>query len=961
LSAPAASTTAPTDPADRRRPDADQEAVVDGPPPDTRVNVPTAADAPTAADVPDPQDKVWSDGGVSWGLPEPTAEHARLAESPGPGCPWRQWGPYLAGRQWGTVREDYSADGDAWSAFPFEHAHARVYRWGEDGLGGICDRFGFLNFAVALWNRKDPILKERLFGLTNGQGNHGEDVKEYWWAVDGTPTHSWMQWLYRYPQAEYPYQQLREQNAARGRDEREYELGDTGVLDENRFFDVMVTYAKASPEDLCILIRATNHGPDPAALDLVPQLWLRNTWTWGRDPRRGSLNQLMPPSLAVGGMEAVEAQQGLLGTYYLAAEGAPVLLFCDNETNAVSLFGAERNTSSYPKDGIDRRIVHGDTGAVNPFDEGTKAAIWYSFDEVGPGQSVTVRLRLSRQTPQTTTFGPGFDAVLKSRRREADEFYARVIHPDLCESDRHVARRAYAGLLWGKQLYRYDVEQWLEGDPGSPSPTPDSRRARGGRNTTWRQVSLADVISMPDEWEYPWFAAWDLAFHAIPLAHVDPEFAKEQLVLMCREWAMHPNGQLPAYEWAFGDVNPPVHAWAAWHVYRIDGYRDREFLIRVFTKLLLNFSWWVNRKDSTGSNIFEGGFLGMDNIGLFDRSAPLPPGFRLEQSDATSWMAFYCQQMFKIALELSRYDKAWDDTATKFLEHFLAIARSMNSFGSHEVSLWHEEDGFYYDVLVGPDGGAQPLRVPSMVGLLPILGATEVPSWINEECPDVTARLRWLQRRRPELVGPLLFTKGPGERRMLLSLLDPQRLRRILERMFDPQEFLSPYGIRSMSAAVRSGVTTVIDGRSASIEYEPGESRTGLFGGNSNWRGPVWFPVNVLLADKLRTYGRHFGDSFTIEIPTGSGNHVTLVEAADVIDRGLTALFQPVDGRRPADGDRIEASPDPLWAGHPTFSEFFDGDTGEGLGATHQTGWTALVAHLLNPRLPPDPRQRGWA
>ncbi|GLY28239.1 glucosidase [Kineosporia sp. NBRC 101731] len=904
----------------------------------------------------------WGDGGVSWGLPaEPTAEHDRLAESPGPGSPWRQWGPYLSGRQWGTVREDYTADGDAWSAFPFEHAHARAYRWGEDGLGGISDRFGFLNFSVGLWNRKDPILKERLFGLTNGQGNHGEDAKEYWWAVDGTPTHSWMQWLYRYPQAEYPYQQLKDENARRGRDEREYELGDTGVLDGNRFFDVMVTYAKASPEDICINIRATNHGPAAAPLDLVPQIWLRNTWTWGRDPRRGHMHQLMPPTLAVGGMEALEVKHGSLGTYYLAAEGSPVLLFCDNETNAVSLFGAGRNISPYPKDGINQRIVHGDPQLVNPFDEGTKAAVWYSFDAVEPGQSVTVRLRLTRQMPESNTFGASYEAVMKARRREADEFYGRVIHPDLCAQDRHVARRAYAGLLWGKQLYRYDVEQWLEGDPGSATPAPESRRAKGGRNTTWRQVSLADVISMPDEWEYPWFAAWDLAFHAIPLAHVDPDFAKEQLVLMCREWAMHPNGQLPAYEWAFGDVNPPVHAWAAWHVYRIDGYRDREFLIRVFTKLLLNFSWWVNRKDSTGSNIFEGGFLGMDNIGLFDRSAPLPPGFRLEQSDATSWMAFYCQQMFKIALELSRYDKAWDDTATKFLEHFLAIARSMTSFGSHEVSLWDEEDGFFYDVLVGPDGSAQPMRVPSMVGLLPILGATEVPPWINEECPDVTARLRWLQRRRPELVGPLLFAKGPGERKMLLSLLDPERLRRILERMFDPGQFLSPYGIRSMSAGVRSGVTTVIDGRSASIEYEPGESRTGLFGGNSNWRGPVWFPVNVLLADKLRTYGRHFGDTFTIEIPTGSGNHRTLSEAADVIDRGLVALFRPVDGKRPSDGERIEASDNPLWAEHPTFSEFFDGDTGEGLGATHQTGWTALVAHLLNPRLPPDPRQRGWA
>ncbi|MET1005687.1 MAG: hypothetical protein ABWX96_09075, partial [Propionibacteriaceae bacterium] len=574
-------------------------------------------------------------------------------------------------------------------------------------------------------------------------------------------------------------------------------------------------------------------------------------------------------------------------------------------------------------------------------------------------ESVTVRLRMRPPVPDASAFGPEFDQTLLVRRAEADAFFATVIHPSLNDDDTHVARRAYAGLLWGKQLYRYDVDQWLDGDPAG-TPAPESRQDYGRRNAHWRQVALADVISMPDEWEYPWFAAWDLAFHTIPLAHVDPAFAKEQLVLMCREWAMHPNGQLPAYEWEFSDVNPPVHAWAAWHVYRIDGYRDLDFLIRIFTKLLLNFSWWVNRKDSSGSNIFEGGFLGMDNIGLFNRSAPLPSGFRLEQSDATSWMAFYCQQMFKIALELSRHDQAWDDTATKFLEHFLSIAKAMTSFGSRDTSLWNEEDGFFYDVLTSADGSWQHMRVRSMVGLLPILGATEMPSWITEECPDVTARLRWLQRRRPALMGPLLTRSGPQGRKMLLSLVDPDRLRRILERMFDSNEFLSPYGIRSLSAAYKEPVTFSLNGESASIAYEPGESQSGMFGGNSNWRGPVWFPVNVLLADKLRTYGRHFGDSFTIEIPTGSGNWKTLIEAADWLDSSLTALFRPVDGRRPTDGNRIEASPDPLWRDNPTFCEYFDGDTGEGLGATHQTGWTALVAHLLNPRLPPDPRSRGW-
>ncbi|CAB4903763.1 unannotated protein [freshwater metagenome] len=910
--------------------------------PPSRVRVPSVKDIPVAPP-PGPQDAV-----------DPrSAEHARLAESTDQSAPWRMWGPYLAGRQWGTVREDYSASGDAWAGFPFDHAVARAYRWGEDGLGGFCDRYGFLNFSVAMWNGKDPILKERLFGLTNDEGNHGEDAKEHWWAVDGTPTHSWVQWLYRYPQAEYPYAKLREENKKRSRMEREYELSDTGVLDEDRFFDVQVSYAKAAPDDICITVTATNHGPDPAPLHLLPQVWFRNTWSWGRDKRQGHLTQLLAPTLTASGLEAVEAEHGFLGRYVLAAEGAPKVLCCDNETDSVTLFGDRRNASKYPKDGINRRVVHGDRSAINPSDSGTKAAFWYSWDAVAPGETVTVKLRLTTDEPVDGMFAESFDEVFAERKAEADAFYATVIHPGLSDDDRHVARRAYAGLLWTKQLYRFDVSQWLDGDPDVPAPA--DRAQKGRRNTTWRHVALADVISMPDEWEYPWFAAWDTAFHTIPLAHVDPDFAKEQLVLMCREWAMHPNGQLPAYEWAFGDVNPPVHAWAAWHVYRIDGYRDREFLVRVFTKLLLNFSWWVNRKDADGSNVFEGGFLGMDNIALFDRSAPLPPGYRLEQSDATSWMAFYCQQMFKIALELSRYDKAWDGTATKFLEHFLSIAEAMNAFGSNEVSLWDEEDGFFYDVLVAPDGAAQPMRVRSMVGLLPILGVTEVPHWITQEVPDVTERLRWLQRRRPELVAPLRSRSAPEGRKMLLSLVDKDRLRRILTRMFDTEEFLSPFGIRSLSKSTGE-VIAKVGGRDARIEYEPGESRTALFGGNSNWRGPVWFPVNVLLADKLRTLGRFYGDTFTIELPTGSGNHCTLVDAADLIDNGLTALFRPVDGKRPADGDRIEASDSPLWREHPTFSEFFDGDTGEGLGATHQTGWTALVAHLLNPRLPPDPR-----
>ena len=881
-----------------------------------------------------------------------SAEHDRLTESPNASSPWRLWGPYLSGRQWGTVREDYSADGDAWSYFPFEQSHSRAYRWGEDGLGGICDRFGFLNFSIAMWNGHDPILKERAFGLTNSQGNHGEDVKEYWWQEDSTPTHSWMEWLYRYPQAEFPYQQLRDVNARRGKDEREFELADTGVLAENRFFDVRLTYAKAAPDDICILVEATNNGPEPAPLHLLPHVWFRNTWVWGRDDRKPVLRRLDPPRLAAGRLHAVECQHAFLGRYVLAAEssagGPPPVLVCDNETNNQACFGTA-NTSAYVKDGINNRVVHGDESAVNPDGVGTKAAFWYSWQSIAPGETVRVKLRLSTNAPDEFTFNPGFDAVVRDRRNDADEFYDEVIPASVDSEARAIARSAFAGLLWNKQLFRYSVEHWLEGDPGFPPP-PATRKVRGARNVGWEHLALADVMSMPDKWEYPWFASWDLAFHCIPLAHIDPTFAKEQLVLLCREWAMHPNGQLPAYEWSFSDVNPPVHAWAAMQVYEIDGRRDSDFLIRVFTKLLLNFSWWVNRKDADGSNLFEGGFLGMDNIGLFDRSAPLPPGYRLEESDATSWMAFYCLSMLQIAVELARIDQVWDDIATKFLEHFLSIAVAMRSFGTSEVSLWDDEDGFFYDVLVRPDGSWDRLKVRSMTGLLPILAAANAPGWVATELPDFTSRLRWLMLRRPDLVGGLLTHTGPASdpNNYLLSLLDVPGLRRILHRMFDEEEFLSPHGIRSLSAEYRTPYTQVIEGESRSIDYEPGESTNSLFGGNSNWRGPIWFPVNVLLADALRTYDEYLGASETFEVPTGSGNRLTLAQASDQLDARLIDLFRVgPDGRRPSDGARIEASGSPLWRDHPTFSEYFHGDTGEGLGATHQTGWTALVAHLI--------------
>jgi hypothetical protein len=873
------------------------------------------------------------------------AERTRLAESPGSTSPWRMWGPYLAGRQWGTVREDYSTDGDAWAYFPFEHSQARAYRWGEDGLGGICDRFGFLNFAIALWNGKDVLLKERLFGLTNSEGNHGEDVKEYWWPLDGTPTHSWMRWLYRYPQPDFPYQQLREENARRTRQDREFELADTGVLADDRFFDVVITYAKAAPDDICIVLEATNHGPDPAPLHLVPHLWFRNTWTWGRDDRRPWLRRINPQLLAAVNCDAVEAQHGFLGRYVVAAEGSPQVLICENETNLVSVFGTSANPTARTKDGIARRVLHGDEAAADANGPGTKAAFWYAFDAIAPGETVTVRLRLSQEQPDEETFGTGFPAVLADREAEADEFYAGVLPEHLDDEGRMIARRAFAGLLWGKQLYRYSVEEWLDGDPAEPPP-PSSRLA--GRNKSWRHLALADIVSMPDEWEYPWFAAWDLAFHCVALAHVDVDFAKEQLVLLGREWAMHPDGQLPAYEWAFGDVNPPIHAWAAWQVYVLDGRRDREFLVRICTKLLLNFAWWVNRKDSDGSNLFEGGFLGMDNIGLFDRSAPLPPGYRLEQSDATSWMAFYCLQLLQISIELAHAVPAWDDIATKFLEHYLMIAHAMQQFGSHNVSLWDDEDGFYYDVLLRPDGSHEQLCVRSMVGLLPMLAVETPPEGVFDKLPDFTARLTWLQERRPDLLGGLLERSGEDGRHMLLSLLDPQHLLRILPRLFDEAEFLSPHGIRSLSAAYRTPYTADVDGRRLTIDYEPGESQSGLFGGNSNWRGPVWFPVNVLISDALRTYAGYLSESFQVAVPTGSGELRSLTGAADEIDRRLVSLFrQGTSGRRPADGARIEASDSPLWRDHVTFSEYFDGDTGEGLGASHQTGWTALVAHLL--------------
>ncbi len=877
---------------------------------------------------------------------DPMTEQERVSASPRDLDPWRHWGPYVSGRQWGTVREDYSAGGDAWDDFPFEQAHTRAYRWGEDGLAGICDRWGFLNLAIAVWNGRDDRLKERYFGLTNGQGNHGEDVKEYWWHVDATPTHSYAQWLYRYPQAAFPYAALRAENARRGKADPEFELSDTGILADNRFFDVTVTHAKASPDDVVMVVTATNHGPDAAPLDLLPHLWFRNTWSWGRDDRRPTLRVLD----AGAGRRAIAADHGALGRYVLTADGEPRVLLCDNETNTRASFGTDDGNAAHPKDAINAAVVHGDESLLTPDGGvGTKAAFWWHFDAVGPGQTVTVRVRLASDNAPAAERAGGVsafddvDGLLAGRLAEADAFYTEVLPSGTSAEDAVVARRAFAGLLWSKQLYRYDIRQWLAGDPGQPVP-PASRHT--GRNSSWTAFSLADVISMPDEWEYPWFATWDLAFHCVTMAHVDPAFAKAQLVLMCREWAMAPNGQLPAYEWDFGDVNPPVHAWAAWRVYELDGGWDRAFLVRVMSKLLFNFGWWVNRKDANDTDLFEGGFLGMDNIGPFDRSAPLPGGAHLEQSDATGWMAFYCLSMLRIALELAREDVAWDDVATKFLEHFLMIAEAMERFGSQGVSLWDEQDGFYYDVVVTADGSAQPVRVRSMVGLLPILGVAHSPGWVPRALPDFTSRMGWLRRRRPELLDAVVQTHAAGHDETTLSVLSTERLSRILTVVLDERQFLSPYGVRSLSAAYRDGSTVNVAGVDLAFRYTPAESDSGLFGGNSNWRGPVWFPVNVLLSDALRLYAGGCAADLTLELPTGSGHTVSLADVADDLDERLISLFRPgPGGRRP--GDPVHVPTGDLWAQHPTFSEYFNGDTGAGLGASHQTGWTAMVAHLI--------------
>ena len=854
------------------------------------------------------------------------AERARLLEVPKGRAPWRRFGPYLSERAWGTVREDYSATGEAWDSFPHDQARSRAYRWNEDGLAGICDDRQSLCLALAFWNGRDPILKERLFGLTGPEGNHGEDVKEYWWYLDSTPTHSWMRWRYMYPQAEFPYAELVAENRARGRDQPEYELLDTGVFDDGRYWEITADFAKASPDDILVRVTVRNAGPEPATIDVLPTLWFRNTWSWGLDPRRPSV-RLEGPSIF--------ADHHDLGGRWLSASGTPDALFCENETNTQRLLGTAPETP-YPKDGIADHVLHG-TATVNPELTGTKAAFRYRL-EVDPGKSSVVEIRF-RDTPGG--LGTDFEDVMSARAAEADEFYASLTPAGASADEALVLRQALSGMLWSKQFYHYDVERWLEGDPAAPPPPAERLN---GRNHEWTHLNNLDVISMPDKWEYPWYAAWDLAFHCVALARVDAEFAKSQLILLCREWYMHPNGQLPAYEWAFGDVNPPVHAWAALRVFEIDGSQDIDFLERVFHKLLLNFTWWVNRKDSEGDNVFEGGFLGLDNIGPFDRSA-LPVDGYLEQSDGTSWMAMYCQNLLEIALVLAHHDPTYEDLATKFFEHFALIASALNAKG-----LWNEEDGFYYDVLRLADGREVPLKARSIVGLMPLAAVSTLGPETLARLPDFTKRMRWFTENKQEAEGVVQHVSLPAhEGWRMCSIVSEDRLRRLLVPMLDPGEFLSDHGLRALSKRhALEPLEVSIDGVTATLDYEPGESASGLFGGNSNWRGPVWMPINYLLVEVLRVYDRYLGAGFQVECPTGSGRLMTLGEVADELAGRLVRLFlRDETGHRPVLGDHRLLQEDPAWRDLIPFHEYFHGDTGAGLGASHQTGWTGLVANLI--------------
>ena len=882
-----------------------------------------------------------------------TNEEQRLQASFEREVHWKRWGPYLSERQWGTVREDYSADGDVWGYFPHDHARSRAYRWGEDGIAGICDRHQHICFAIALWNEKDPILKERLFGLTNPEGNHGEDVKEYYYYLDATPTSSYLKYLYKYPQAAFPYAQLVDENKKRTRLDPEYELIDTGVFRENRYFDVFVEYAKNTAEDIVIRVTAFNRGPEPARLHILPTFWFRNRWDWG-DPYD------IPKAARVdgpAGTSVIEAHDYHYGQRWLLFEGSPELLFTNNETNNQRLYNSP-NRTPYVKDAFHRYVVNAEREAINPNQQGTKAAAHYTA-EIAPGQSFTLRCRLTDQNTgaegapaksATMFFGLGFDNIFKLRQKEADDFYAQRTGAGLTDDARLVQRQAFAGLLWGKQSYHYDVERWLAGDSTQPPPDPSRRN---GRNHDWTTLYNSDVVSMPDKWEYPWYAAWDLAFHCVAMSLIDPDYAKDQLVLFLREWYMHPNGELPAYEWNFSDVNPPVHAWAAWRVYkiaaRIQGKKDRKFLVRVFHKLLINFTWWVNRKDVEGKNVFEGGFLGLDNIGVFDRSTPLGPGNFIEQSDATSWMAMYCLDMLSIAIELARDDIAYEDVASKFFEHFVHISAAMNDMGGEGIGLWNEQDGFYYDVLHTPDAVHIPMRVRSMVGLIPLFAAETFEPEEYGKLTGFCTRMQWFLDHNPDVRDHIdMSRKSASGPRLLLTIANRKKLERIYRYVFDENEFLSPHGLRALSKFHAAHPFILpLDGQRYSVDYEPGESTSNLFGGNSNWRGPVWFPLNFLLIESLQRIHYYYGDEFKVEVPVGSGKQLSLWQAAGELSHRLSHIFLRRDGKRAVYGDSATFQDDPHWRDLILFYEYFHGETGAGLGANHQTGWTALVAKLI--------------
>ncbi len=873
----------------------------------------------------------------------PDPESIRLTEAASREKNWKRWGPYLSERQWGTVREDYSADGDAWSYFPHEAARSRAYRWGEDGLLGICDRECRLCFALALWNERDPILKERLFGLTNPQGNHGEDVKEAWYYLDATPAYSYARGLYKYPQAEFPYERLVQENARRGKTDREFEIHDTGIFDENRYWDVFVEYAKAAPDDIYIRITIENRFTEEAALHLLPTLWFRNSWSWGGPHSKITTK----PGLRLIDERTVAAQHETLGEIRFQIEQPAPILFTENDTNTERLFGAA-NAEPFVKDAFHDYVIGGVSGSVHPT-TGTKCAPHYHLTIPGNG-SATLRFRLHNGVEGETELNPAaMDSLFEKRKREAETFYAAKYRPHLNDDQKRIIRQAYAGLLWSKQYYGYVVSDWLAGDPNQPPPPAGHANSR---NADWTHLYASDVLSMPDKWEYPWFAAWDLSFHMIPMARVDPDFAKSQLELLLREWYLHPNGQMPAYEWNFSDVNPPVHAWACWRVYKISapaGERDTLFLERCFQKLLLNFTWWVNRKDVQGRHVFSGGFLGLDNIGIFDRSKPLPDGKQLEQADGTAWMAFYCATMLSIALELAQSRPAYEDIASKFFEHFVQIVDAMNALGG--CGLWNEEDGFYYDQVLAPDGSVEPLRIRSLVGIIPLLAVEVLDNDAIHKLPGFEKRLDWFLKYRPDLaehVSCVRKVAGDGGRR-LLAIPSEERLRRVLRHVLDESQFLSPWGIRSLSRAYAADpYVFCFDDACYTLRYEPGESQTSLFGGNSNWRGPVWFPINYLLIEALERYHHFYGSDFLVEFPTGSGTQMNLADVARMLAGRLAAIFAPNEkGARPCFGDNFRYATDPHWRDYLLFHEYFHGDIGCGLGASHQTGWTALVTRCL--------------